>query len=55
MFQSDFPHSTSLTPTEDNDAVLGPHDTIVANLNSLPPELLQKVLHDNAARVYHLN
>ena len=54
MFQSDFPHASSLTPNQTCDFVKGPHDTIVANLSNLSPEHLAKVVHDNAARVYGL-
>jgi predicted TIM-barrel fold metal-dependent hydrolase len=54
MFESDFPHSTSLTPCETIECVQGPRDTIVANFQGVSEDVLVKVLHDNAARVYGL-
>ena len=54
MFESDFPHSTSLTPGDDLPFVKGPRDTILANLADVPEPLLVKLLQDNAARVYNL-
>ena len=54
MFESDYPHPTSLTPTAQCEAVKGPRETIESNLAALPGALLRKVLHDNAARVYDL-
>jgi predicted TIM-barrel fold metal-dependent hydrolase len=53
MFESDYPHPTSLSPGENTHAK-GPRDTIVANLSGLSEELLVKVLQDNAANVYGL-
>lgn len=55
MFESDFPHSTSLTPAESNPYVKGPRDTIIANLATIPEPLLVKLLQDNAAAVYNLS
>ena len=55
MFESDYPHPTSLTPADDLEFVLGPRETIIANLATLPDDLLRKVVHDNAARVYGLD
>jgi hypothetical protein len=43
-----------LTPGDYTTTVLSPRDTILANLSSLPEELLVNVLQDNAARVYDL-
>ena len=53
LFSSDFPHPTSLSPGPGSYA-LTPRETIEANLSDLTPELRRKLLHDNAARVYHL-
>jgi predicted TIM-barrel fold metal-dependent hydrolase len=53
MFETDFPHSTSLSPTP-NTAAKGPRETIQANLADLPADLLRKLLQDNAAAVYNL-
>jgi predicted TIM-barrel fold metal-dependent hydrolase len=55
MFESDFPHMTSLTPAEAYPYVKGPRDTIIDNLASIPEPLLAKLVHGNAARVYHLD
>jgi predicted TIM-barrel fold metal-dependent hydrolase len=54
FFESDFPHPTSLSPGPASYAVT-PAETIEQNIAQLPRPVLQKVLHDNAARVYHLN
>lgn len=54
MFETDFPHRTSLTPGDMFPHVKGPRDTIISNLASMPEDLLVKLLQDNAARVYHL-
>jgi uncharacterized protein len=54
MFETDFPHSTSLSPGPVSSSEI-PRlmaDAAVANLS---PELARKVLHDNAARLYHLS
>jgi predicted TIM-barrel fold metal-dependent hydrolase len=53
MFESDYPHGTSLSPGPGTTA-LSAKDTVEANLSGLAPEVLRRVLHDNAARVYHL-
>jgi predicted TIM-barrel fold metal-dependent hydrolase len=53
MFESDYPHPTSLSPgpgSRADDA----RTTIARNLAGLPEEIRRKVLHDTAARVYHL-
>jgi uncharacterized protein len=54
MFETDFPHPTSLTPgpaAPDRT----PAGVVEANLAGLPAHVARKVLHDNAARVYHLS
>jgi predicted TIM-barrel fold metal-dependent hydrolase len=53
MFETDFPHPTCLAPgpasyTDKARVVLE------ENLKDVPEDILQKILHDNAARVYHL-
>jgi predicted TIM-barrel fold metal-dependent hydrolase len=53
MFESDYPHGTSLSPGPASYALTAA-DTIRANLAEVPSGLLRKVLHDNAARVYGL-
>ena len=54
FYETDFPHPTSISP--------GPHDfsrsareDVEAKLSDVPEEILRKVLHDNAARVYHVD
>lgn len=54
MFETDFPHPTSLSPGP-NTYAKGARDTIVENLSSLPDSLLQKILQGNATRVYALS
>lgn len=57
MFESDYTHQTSLTPTQGrgHEVVKGPHDTIVQNLSDMEPGLLRKVVSENASRVYNLD
>jgi predicted TIM-barrel fold metal-dependent hydrolase len=56
MFESDYTHQTSLTPTpgRGHEIVKGPRDTIIQNLSTLEPALLRKLVSENAARVYHV-
>jgi predicted TIM-barrel fold metal-dependent hydrolase len=54
MFETDFPHTVALMPGAGPN-IKSAKDTIEANLSSLPPEVLQKILSDNARRVYHLS
>jgi predicted TIM-barrel fold metal-dependent hydrolase len=53
MFETDFPHPTSLSPGPASWADR-PSDMAARNLSRFPPETVAKLLHDNAARVYHL-
>jgi predicted TIM-barrel fold metal-dependent hydrolase len=46
MFETDFPHGTSLTPRTTQQ--------VAQTLATLKPEVRRKVLHDNAARLYSL-
>ncbi len=46
MFETDFPHPTCLYPET--------HTRISKTLDQLAPTVRRKVLHDTAARVYHL-
>jgi predicted TIM-barrel fold metal-dependent hydrolase len=54
MFESDYPHSTCLAP-QDGSAAKGPRDTILSNMQGLPEELIVKLVHENAAKVYNLD
>ena len=51
MFETDYPHPTSLSPGPASYADKAA-DHINANWGDVPHELARKVLHDNAARVY---
>jgi predicted TIM-barrel fold metal-dependent hydrolase len=53
MFESDFPHPTSLSPGPGSYASSA-FDTIQANLADVPADTLRKLLHDNAAKLYKL-
>ncbi len=53
MFETDFPHETGLGPGPCSPALSG-RETVRANLADVPASVLQKVLHDNAARLYRL-
>jgi predicted TIM-barrel fold metal-dependent hydrolase len=53
LYETDFPHPTSMSPGPSSPAV-APLDYIRQNLADLSEETLRKVLHDNAARIYHL-
>jgi hypothetical protein len=48
MFETDYPHPTSLSPGPGTYAQ-GPRETIAENLSNLSEEHLVKVLHDDAA------
>jgi predicted TIM-barrel fold metal-dependent hydrolase len=54
LFETDFPHPTSISPGP-NSRALNPIDHIEERLGGLPEETLRKVLHNNAARIYHLD
>ena len=54
MFESDFPHPTCLAPgpVSHSDS---PDKVIEENLSGLSEDILMKILHANAARVYNLH
>jgi predicted TIM-barrel fold metal-dependent hydrolase len=54
FFETDFPHPTSLCPGPASPAP-HPQDHLRDTLKDLPDETVRKVLHDNPARVYHLD
>src|SRR4051794_7011017 len=54
LYESDFPHPTSMTPGPATVAVT-PREYIANTLGELPEPVLSKVLHDNAARIYNLD
>jgi predicted TIM-barrel fold metal-dependent hydrolase len=53
MFESDYPHPTSLSPGPGS-AAQDAKTTIANNLARLPDDIRRKVLHDTAARIYKL-
>jgi predicted TIM-barrel fold metal-dependent hydrolase len=53
MFETDYPHPTSLSPGEGSYAK-SPQDVIRENLAGLTEEQRRKVLYDTAAKVYRL-
>jgi predicted TIM-barrel fold metal-dependent hydrolase len=53
MFETDFPHSTGITPGPAS-AALAPRDHLRTALAGLPDDAIRKVLHDNAAELYRL-
>ena len=53
-FESDYPHPTSLSPGPASSAKT-PRETILESLDGIPTDVCRKVLHDNAARLYHLS
>jgi predicted TIM-barrel fold metal-dependent hydrolase len=54
MFETDYPHPTSMSPGPASPAQL-PKDHIAEAFADVPAELAHKALHDNAAAVYHLD
>jgi predicted TIM-barrel fold metal-dependent hydrolase len=54
LYETDFPHPTSMSPGPATPA-LHPRVYAAEALGALPEPLIRKVLHDNAARVYHVN
>jgi predicted TIM-barrel fold metal-dependent hydrolase len=54
LYETDFPHPTSMSPGPASVADV-PKDYIEQNLADLPDDVLRKILHDNAARLYHLD
>jgi predicted TIM-barrel fold metal-dependent hydrolase len=53
MFETDFPHPTSLSPGPAS-AARYPHETVAAVFEGIPEDIARKVLWDNAAALYHL-
>ena len=54
LYETDFPHPTSMSPGPATPA-LHPREYAAQALEPLPEATVRKVLHDNAARVYHVN
>jgi predicted TIM-barrel fold metal-dependent hydrolase len=53
LYETDFPHPTSMSPGPASSASV-PKTFIAEKLGHLPDDVLRKLLHDNAARLYHL-
>ncbi|MCU1455154.1 MAG: hypothetical protein JWN46_3300 [Acidimicrobiales bacterium] len=54
LYETDFPHPTSMSPGPASAGGMKAKDFISERLSNLKPEVLQKVLHDNAAQLYGL-
>jgi predicted TIM-barrel fold metal-dependent hydrolase len=54
MFESDFPHPTSLSPGPASIA-LSPREVVERSLGGLPDNIAEKVLFQTAHRLYHLD
>ncbi|WP_250279585.1 amidohydrolase family protein [Frankia sp. Cppng1_Ct_nod] len=54
LFETDFPHPTSMSPGPAS-AAIRPDLFIMEAFAGLPGDALRKILHDNAARIYHLS
>jgi predicted TIM-barrel fold metal-dependent hydrolase len=53
LYMTDFPHPTSMSPGPASVAVT-PTEYMATVLAGLPTQSVERVLHDNAARIYHL-
>ena len=54
LYETDFPHPTSMSPGPASIAER-PDDFVRAVFADLPLDTTRKILHDNAARIYHLD
>lgn len=54
MFETDFPHATSLSPGPASESP-NPKDVMEASLGGLPDEVVGKVLQHTATELYHLD
>jgi len=53
MFETDFPHATSLSPGPASESP-SPRDVMERSLEGLPDELVGKILQHTATALYHL-
>jgi predicted TIM-barrel fold metal-dependent hydrolase len=53
MFESDFPHPTSLSPGPTSSSKM-PREMVAGTLAGVPEDIQRKVLYDNAAKLYHV-
>ena len=54
LYESDFPHPTCMAPGPATSAV-EPRQFIAEGLGNLDEDVLQKILHSNAAKLYHMD
>jgi predicted TIM-barrel fold metal-dependent hydrolase len=54
LYETDFPHPTSMSPGPAS-AAQRPDDYLRDNFAGMDEASLRKILHDNAARIYHLD
>lgn len=54
LYETDFPHPTCMSPGPATSAI-SPRDFISGKLGAWPEADLRKVLHGNAARIYHMD
>ncbi|MTV23878.1 amidohydrolase [Nitriliruptoraceae bacterium ZYF776] len=54
MYETDFPHPTSMSPGPATTAV-APQDYLRDTFAEVAEDDMRKILHDNAARIYHLD
>ena len=54
LYETDYPHPTSMSPGPASDAQR-PDEYIREVFGGLDHDSMRKVLHDNAARIYHLD
>ncbi len=53
LYETDFPHPTSMSPGPASGA-MRPDDYLEQTFGDMPEDVVRKILHDNAARIYHL-
>lgn len=54
LYETDFPHPTSMSPGPATSAI-SPRVFVSEELGDLSDDVLRKILHENAARIYHLD
>ena len=54
LYETDYPHPTSMSPGPASTAQR-PDEYLRENFSGVDPDAMRKILHDNAARIYHLD
>jgi predicted TIM-barrel fold metal-dependent hydrolase len=54
LYETDYPHPTSMSPGPASHAQR-PDDYLRSGFSGLDEVSMRKILHDNAARIYHLD